>query len=119
MSQGQSLKTLRLEKQHRPWTKYLTGCLIIGLLLVVLFIRVQGTQTLPTGLFRGPDAYHYYWLAHLISEAGHLPARDMHRWLPLGRDLGQTLNLYGYAFAYAYKVIASLFPNVTLYHICL
>ena len=74
-------------------SKTLTGSLIVGILLVALFIRLQGTKTLPTGLFRGPDAYHYYWLAHLITEDGQLPARDMHRWVPIGRDLTQTLNL--------------------------
>ena len=43
----------------------------------------------------------------------------MHRWLPLGRDLGQTLNLYGYILAYTHKAIASVFSNVTLYHVTL
>ena len=45
--------------------------------------------------------------------------RDMHRWLPVGRDLGQTLNLYGYVLAYTHKVVSSVFGNVTLYHVCL
>lgn len=52
-------------------------------------------------------------------EHGHLPARDMHRWLPLGRDLGQTLNLYGYVLAYTHKVVSQIFPNITLYHVSL
>ena len=43
----------------------------------------------------------------------------MHRWLPLGRDLGQTLNLYGYVLAYTHKAIAWIFPNITLYHVSL
>ena len=41
----------------------------------------------------------------------------MHRWLPLGRDLGQTLNLYPYVLAYTHKAISVIFPNVTLYHV--
>ena len=103
--------------KSNTWIKYLTGCLIIGILLVALFIRLQGAKTLPPGLFRGPDAYHYYWLAHLISEEGPLPDRDMHRWLPVGRDLTQTLNLYSYALAYTHKAIRWGFPNITLYHV--
>ena len=43
----------------------------------------------------------------------------MHRWLPLGRDLGQTLNLYGYVLAYTHKVLAWVGLNITLYHVCL
>ena len=43
----------------------------------------------------------------------------MHRWLPVGRDLEQTLNLYGYVLAYTHKVIAWVFPNITLYHVTL
>lgn len=41
----------------------------------------------------------------------------MNRWLPLGRDLTQTLNLYGYVRAYAHIGIAWIFPDVTLYHV--
>ena len=96
-----------------------TLILLILLLLTAFLIRIQGTPHIPEGQFTGTDAYFYYWQASLISENGTLPARDMHRWLPLGRDLGQTLNLYGYALAYAHKAIASLFPDVTLYHVSL
>ena len=74
---------------------------------------------MPSNHFTETDAYFYYWQASLISEHGYLPARDMHRWLPLGRDLGQTLNLYGYVLAYAHKVISWIFPNITLYHVSL
>lgn len=96
-----------------------TLILLILLLLTAFLIRIQGTPHIPEGQFTGNDAYFYYWQASLISEHGKLPDRDMHRWLPLGRDLGQTLNLYGYALAYSHKVIASLFPDVTLYHVSL
>ena len=80
-------------------------------------IRIQGTPYIPEGQFTSNDGYFYYWQASLISEHGHLPDRDMHRWLPLGRDLGQTLNLYSYVLAYTHKVVASVFPDVTLYHV--
>ncbi len=43
----------------------------------------------------------------------------MHRWLPLGRDLGQTLNLYGYVLAYTHKTVSVVFANVSLYHVTL
>ena len=91
----------------------------MALVLLVFWICVQGIEHLPTGQFTETDGYFYYWQALLISEHGHLPARDMYRWLPLGRDLGQTLNLYGYALAYTHKAIAWVSPNITLYHVCL
>ncbi|MYB92659.1 hypothetical protein F4167_11000 [Candidatus Poribacteria bacterium] len=90
-----------------------------GLLLIAFFIRMPGADDLPAGQFTGNDGYFYYWQASLISEHGQLPARDMHRWLPIGRDLGQTLNLYGYVLAYTHKAIVWVFPNISLYHVCL
>jgi hypothetical protein len=74
---------------------------------------------IPEGQFLGNDAYLYYWQAQFISEQGQLPARDMHRWLPFGRDLGQTLNLYSYGVAYAHKALVLLFPNLSLYQVTL
>ena len=94
------------------------ACLIlVGILLLSCWIRIQGTERIPDGQFTGNDPYFYYWQASLIFEHGHLPARDMHRWLPVGRDLGQTLNLYGYVLAYTHKAIALVFRNITLYHV--
>lgn len=95
------------------------GILLCGLLLLTFWICIQGVQRLPDGQFTETDGYFYYWQASLISEHGPLPARDMHRWLPIGRDLGQTLNLYGYVLAYAHKAIVWVFPNLSLYHVCL
>ena len=89
----------------------------IGILFFAFFLRIQGVHSIPYGQFTGTDAYFYYWQAQLVSENGHLPSRDMHRWLPIGRDLGQTLNLYGYVLAYTHKILAALFPNLSLYHI--
>ena len=77
--------------------------LLIGILLLAFWIRMLGRDNIPTGQFNGTDTYLYYWQAEIVAEDGRLPPRDMHRWLPLGRDLGQTLNLYSYAVAYAYK----------------
>ncbi len=91
--------------------------LIVGILCLAAFIRLQGITNVPSGQLTESDGYFYYWQAQLISEHGRLPERDMHRWLPLGRDLTQTLNLYGYVLAYVHKGIAWVFPNVTLYHV--
>ena len=95
------------------------GLILVGILLLSCWIRIQGTERIPDGQFTGNDPYFYYWQASLISEHGHLPARDMHRWLPVGRDFGQTLNLYGHVLAYTHKIIAWVFPSVTLYHVAL
>lgn len=94
---------------------------VVALLCVILciafFIRIQDISTIPNEQFTSNDAYFYYWQAQLISEQGKLPARDMHRWLPFGRDLTQTLNLYPYTLAYTHKAVAKVFPNVTLYQV--
>lgn len=95
------------------------GMLIIIFLCVAFWIRIHGVDTIPEGQFTANDAYLYYWQAQVISEQGHLPARDMHRWVPVGRDLGQTLNLYSYALAYTHKALSLLFPKLTLYQVTL
>ena len=92
---------------------------LVFLLLLTFWLRVQCIEHLPTGQFTETDGYFYYWQASLISEHGQLPARDMYRWLPVGRDLGQTLNLYGYVLAYTHKTMAWVSPKLTLYHVCL
>ena len=97
--------------------KLIALVLIVSILCLAAFIRVQGTTNVPAGQLTGPDGYFYYWQAQLISEHGKLPEQDMNRWLPLGRDLTQTLNLYGYVLAYAHIGIARIFPDITLYHV--
>ena len=90
-----------------------TGALILGILCLAFWIRIQGVERLPEGQFTEPDAYLYYKQAQTIAEQGKLPARDMDRWLPLGRDNTQLLSLYAYAIAYTQK----LFPWWSLYQI--
>lgn len=102
-----------------PWHLNVLILVFGSILLIAFWIRVQGTSSIPDGQFTGHDPYLYYWQAHIISEHGQLPPRDMHRWLPLGRDLGQTLNLYSYFLAYIHKAIALCFPEVSLYHVSL
>ena len=93
--------------------------LIVSILCLAAFIRLQGVTNIPSGQLTGSDGYFYYWQAQLIAEHGQLPERDMNRWLPIGRDLGQTLNLYSYVLAYAHKAVAWIFPTLTLYHVTL
>lgn len=100
---------------HKHWHLNVLIFVLGSVLLFAFWLRIQGVNQVPAGQFTGSDAYLYYWQAEIVSEHGQLPERDMHRWLPFGRDLGQTLNLYSYSLAYAYKVLALCFPNISLY----
>ena len=91
--------------------------LLCAILCIAFWIRILSVDAIPDEHFTGIDPYLYYWQAQIISEHGQLPERDMHRWLPLGRDLGQTLNLYGYVLAYTHKALTWVFPSVRLYHV--
>ena len=96
-----------------PWA-------FLGTILFIAFwIRIQGVSNIPSGQFTGNDPYLHYWQAQIVSKHGKLPARDMHRWLPLGRDYSQSLNAYAYGIAYTHKAITVLFPNVSLYQVSL
>ncbi len=99
--------------ENRFFRYVLTGVLLCGIMLLSFWIRIQGTAGLPVGQFTEHDAYLYYWQASIIAEQGHLPERDMHRWLPIGRDNTQLLSLYSYAIAYLHKA----FPSWSLYQI--
>ena len=103
----------------KPARAFLPWVLLGAILLVAFYIRIQGVPNIPEGQFTGNDPYLYYWQAQIVSEHGKLPARDMHRWLPLGRDLDQTLNAYSYATAYTHKVVTFIFRNVSLYQVAL
>ena len=91
--------------------------LIIIILCVAFWIRVQGVDTIPDGQFTSNDAYFYYRHAQTVSDQGSLPARDMDRWLPIGRDNRQILPLYIYVVAYAHKAITVFSPNISLYQV--
>ena len=93
--------------------------LIIAILCVAFWIRIQSVDTIPEGQFTGNDAYFYYRNAQIVSENGSLPKRDMDRWLPIGRDLEQTLQFYPHALAYTHKVITLCLPNISLYDVAL
>lgn len=99
-------------------TKHIgVAALLLLILLVGGWIRLQGLPTLPTGQFASNDAYLYYSHAETLIEHGTLPKTEMHRWVPLGRDLTEMLHGYAYVLAASYKVISLFFPNVTLYQI--
>ena len=100
--------------------KYLPAILLlISILFLAFWIRIQGADTLPDGQFLENDGYFYYWQANTILEQGKLPQRDMHRWMPLGRDNNLLLSLYPYVLANTYKVVHLFFVDVSLYHVCL
>lgn len=94
-----------------------SGVLFLCVLSLSFWMRIQGADTLPNGQFTGNDAYVFYSQAQTIAEHGQLPAKDMHRWMPFGRDNGQLLSLYSYVIAYLHKLLSWLFPNLTLYQI--
>ena len=96
-----------------PWV------LLGAILIIAFYIRIQGVPNIPEGQFTGNDPYLHYWQAHIVSEQGRLPARDMHRWLPVGRDYGQSMTAYAHGVAYTHKAITALFPNVSLYQVSL
>ncbi|RKU12611.1 hypothetical protein C6503_16940 [Candidatus Poribacteria bacterium] len=97
-----------------PFIKRLcVGTVLLSILILTFWIRVQGAERFPDRQFAGNDAYLYYWQAQIIEGQGALPERDMHRWLPDGRDNGQLLSLYAYAIVYTHKLI----PWMSLYDI--
>ncbi len=93
--------------------KIIAAALLLCILCLAFWIRIQGVERLPDGQFTENDAYLYHYQANIITEQRHLPLRDMRRWLPLGRDNGQLLSLYSYAIAYIHKA----FPALPLYRI--
>ena len=103
----------------KPARAFLPWALLGAILFVAFWIRIQGVPNIPEGQFTGNDPYVHYWQAQIVSEQGRLPARDMHRWLPLGRDYGQSMTAYAYGIAYTHKAITVLFPNVSLYQVSL
>ena len=91
--------------------------LLCAIVLLACWIRVQGVNRLPEGQFTSNDAYLFASQAQEITEQRTLPARDMHRWLPVGRDNGQIFPLYAYMIAYTHKAIGWMSPKLTPYHI--
>ena len=103
----------------KPARAFLPWVLLGAILFAAFWIRIQGVAAIPGEQFTGHDPYLHYWQAQIVSENGWLPARDMHRWLPLGRDYGQSMTAYAYGVAYTHKAITVLFRNVSLYQVSL
>ena len=97
--------------------KFYQKILLCAILLLACWFRVQGVPRLPDNQFTSNDAFLFASQAQEINERGTLPARDMNRWLPEGRDNTQLLSLYAYGVAYIHKSIAWIFPKLTLYRI--
>ncbi len=96
------------------YQKTIRSLILLCLLMFLTFwIRIQGVERFPNGQFSENDAYLYHWQSDIIAKQGVLPEKDMHRWLPDGRDNQQMLSLYPYTIAYIHKA----FPWLTLYHI--
>lgn len=104
---------------HRIFARAGAYLLLLSILLIAFWIRIQGRDNIPEGQFTGKDAYLYYWMTNIISEQGGLPTLDMHRWMPFGRDLEGILPFYSYVPAYVHKGISLFFPEVILYHVAL
>ena len=64
--------------------KYLGWLCLVVILLVSVWIRLEGATGLVADQFTETDAYLYQHQAAIVSEQEHLPARDLRRWLPLG-----------------------------------
>lgn len=90
--------------------------LLMCILVLGVLTRISGVSSLPPGHWRSNDAYLYQSQAETIAEAGVLPAKDMHRWVPFGRDNRQLLSLYAYALSYTHTVI-NFFHQVSLYQV--
>ena len=82
--------------------------------LLGFYLRMPGSQRLPESQFTEHDAYLYAHQAEIVSESGGLPARDMRRWLPVGRDTRQSLNLYPLVLGYIHKGLVVFFPSVSV-----
>ncbi len=91
------------------------SALFLGLLFLSLWLRLQVVHGIPEEQLLSVDAFLYYAQAEMIAEQGTLPARDMDRWLPLGRDNTQLLPLWSYALAYIHKAFSAFLPNLSLY----
>ena len=77
---------------RQPFFKHIsTGVILFGLLCLTFYIRIQGVEHIPTAQFTSYDAFLFSGQVEKIADLGYLPARDMHRWLPLGRDNTQLM----------------------------
>lgn len=103
--------------RHRAALHLFFSLVWVSVLIFGFYVRLLGVSELPREQFTEADAYLYYTHAREISVSGRLPARDMRRWLPEGRDLRQSLSLYAYAVAYTQKAVSVFRPSVSVYSV--
>ena len=78
------------------------------------WVRVAGVGSMPAGQYTSTDAYLYDHQTRIVSSQGHLPGRDLRRWVPLGRDTHQSLNLYPIVLGYVHRVCVFFVPSVSV-----
>ena len=92
-----------------------------GISVVVVFgfwLRCLGVGSwYPLSQLTEHDAYLYQHQAEIVSETGGLPARDDRRWVPLGRDTTQSLNLYPIVLGWTHRLLRVLFASVSVYEV--
>ena len=94
------------------------GCLcLIVMLSVSVWLRCLGISAVPPGQFTETDAYLYQHQAQIVSEHGQLPARDLRRWVPLGRDTRQSLNLYPIVLGTVHRFLTVVFPDLSVWQV--
>ena len=104
---------LRMLGEH--WKQSLWMWSVLGVICVAGFwVRVAGVGSMPAGQYTSTDAYLYDHQTRIVSSQGHLSARDLRRWVPLGRDTRQSLNLYPMVLGYLHKGVAFFFPSVSV-----
>ena len=97
------------------WKHHLWKWSVLGVICIAGFwIRIAGVGGMPARQYTETDAYLYDHQTRSVSAHGHLPARDLRRWVPIGRDTQQSLNLYPMVLGYLHKGIVLFFPSVSV-----
>ena len=94
---------------------YLGISVLVGL---CFWLRCLGVGSwFPLSQLTEHDAYLYQHQAEIVSESGGLPARDDRRWVPVGRDTTQSLNLYPIVLGHLHRLLRVVFPEVSVYEV--
>lgn len=90
-------------------------CLLLLLSIRIgVHVRVRNSKILQEKYLLGFDSYRYLREAKQIAQDGHLPERDMMRYVPLGRDLREELSLNSYAIVYFHRFLQNFDSYVTV-----
>ena len=86
--------------------------------LLCFWLRCLGIGSwYPLSQLTEHDAYLYQHQAQIVSDSGGLPARDDRRWVPLGRDTTQSLNLYPIVLGHLHRLLRVVFASVSVYEV--